>query len=130
LRPSRLVNEGTVRTKLRGTREETTMERNFEDVGHRVESESGMIFDMRKAACAVGSELQDRREQVLDYARREPETALTAAATLGLLVGLALALGSRSGSASGSAWLPQLGSRRGLFGKRTGSSWRERLGLE
>lgn len=106
------------------------MERNFEDVGHRVELESGMISDMKTAACAFGSELRDRRDQVLDYTRREPEAALTAAATFGILVGLALALSSRSSSASGNAWLPQLGSRRSRFGKRSGSSWRGLLGLE
>jgi hypothetical protein len=118
------------------------------DVGHRVEAqpESGVVSDithavtgngsdafqaaLKKAAAAVGTGIQDRRDEVIAYARREPVAALTAAAGIGFLAGLVLAIGSRSGAASG-AWFPQLSPRRRSFlGKRTGSGWREFLQLE
>jgi ElaB/YqjD/DUF883 family membrane-anchored ribosome-binding protein len=137
------------------------MERKLVDVGHRVEtqSESGLASDithaatgsedggrivgtdakgsealqaaLKKAAAAVGNGIQDRTDEVIAYARREPVAALTAAAGVGFLVGLVLAISSRSGAADGRAWLPQLNSRRRSFlGRRTGSGWREFLRLE
>jgi hypothetical protein len=135
------------------------MERKLVDVGHRVETqpESGLVFDithaapgsgevgrivgadakgsdalqaaLKKAAAAVGNGIQDRRDEVIAYARREPVAALTAAAGIGCLVGLAL--GSRAGTGGGRAWLPPLNSRRRSFlGRRTGSGWRGFLRLE
>ena len=109
------------------------MERKLDDVGHRVET--GLISDithaapgrgegvqigadakgrialqaaLKQAAAAVGAGIQDRRAQAIAYARREPETALTAAAAFGFLVGFALAMGSRGGTSGGRAWLPQV----------------------
>lgn len=112
------------------------MERKLEDVGHRVETEPrrGLISDithaapsrgkdgkiadakgrialqaaLKQAAAAVGAGIQDRRAQAIAYARREPETALTAAAAFGFLVGFALAMGSRGGTSGGRAWQPQV----------------------
>ena len=111
------------------------MERKLDDVGHRVET--GLISDiahaapaLKQAATAVGTGIQDRRDQVIAYARREPETALTAAAAFGFLVGFALAMGSRGGTGGGRAWLPQLSSRPNFRGRRRGSSWRRFLRLE
>jgi hypothetical protein len=133
------------------------MERKLVDVGHRVETglasdithaatgsgEGGGIVGtdakgsdalqaaLKKAAVAVGNGIQDRRDEVIAYARREPATALTAAAGVGFLVGLVLAIGSRPGAGDSRAWLPQLNSRRRSFlGRRTGSGWREFLRLE
>lgn len=125
------------------------MERKFVDVGHRVETEPGLVSDithaatgtgeagrtigaefgeayqaLKKAAAAVGNGMQDQTDEVIAYARREPVTALTAAASFGFLAGLALAIGSRAGTGGGRAWLPQLNSRRRSFlGRRTGSGW-------
>ena len=112
------------------------MERKLVDVGHRVETqpESGLVCDithaapgsgevgrivgadakgrdalqaaLKKAAAAVGNGIQDRRDEVIAYARREPVAAL-AAAGIGCLVGLALAIGSRAGTGGGRAWLPR-----------------------
>jgi ElaB/YqjD/DUF883 family membrane-anchored ribosome-binding protein len=132
------------------------MERKFADVGHRVETEPGLVSDithaatgtgevgrtigaefgeayqaLKKAAAAVGNGMQDQTDEVIAYARREPATALTAAAGVGFLVGLVLAIGSRPGAGDSRAWLPQLNSRRRSFlGRRTGSGWREFLRLE
>lgn len=131
------------------------MERKLVDVGHRVET--GLPSDithaasgegegvvgtdpkgsdalqaaLKKAAAAIGNRIQDRRDEVIAYARREPVTALTAAAGVGFLVGLVLAMSSRPGAGDGRAWLPQLNSRRRSFlGRRTGSGWRDFLRLE
>jgi hypothetical protein len=132
------------------------MERNLVDGGHRVETqpvsairhagtgsgEVGRIVDadakgrdalqaaLKQAAAAVGNGIQDRRDEVIAYARREPVAALTAAAGFGFLVGLALAIGSRAGTGGGKAWLPQLNSRRSFLGRRAGSGWRGFLRLE
>jgi hypothetical protein len=137
------------------------MERQFVDVGHRVETQPDPVLvsdithaatgsgevgrtvgaelakgsdalqaALTKAAAAVGNGIQDRRDQVIAYARREPVAALTAAAGFGFLVGLALAIGSRAGTGGGRAWLPQLNSRRSFLGGRTGSGWRGFLRLE
>jgi len=99
------------------------MERKFVDVGHRVgtASESGptdithansevgttvgaevakgseaVQAILKKAAAAVGTGIQERRDEVITYTRREPMTALTAAVGFGFVVGLALAIGSRT----------------------------------
>jgi hypothetical protein len=126
------------------------MERKFADVGHRVETEPGLVSDithaatgtgevgrtigaefgeayqaLKKAAAAVGNGMQDQTDEVIAYARREPVTAMTAAASFGFLVGLAaLAIGSRAGTGGGRAWLPQLNSRRSFLGRWAGSGWR------
>jgi hypothetical protein len=136
------------------------MERNLVDGRHRVETqpesglvsailhaatgsgEVGRIVDadakgraalqaaLKQAAAAVGNGIQDRRDEVIAYARREPVAALTAAAGFGVLVGLALAIRSRAGTGGGRAWLPQLNSRRSFLGRRTGSGWRGFLRLQ
>jgi hypothetical protein len=134
------------------------MERKLVETGHRVELESGRASDIthapgnpegstvgaelvkgsealqaavKKAATAIGCGIQDGRDEVIAYARREPVAALTAAAGVGVLLGLAIAMGSRSAAGSGSAWLPQLNSRRtSLFARRSGSGWRGILRLE
>ena len=136
------------------------MERMLVDGGHRFETqpESGLVCDithaapgsgavgrivgadakgrdalqaaLKKAAAAVGNGIQDRRDEAIAYARREPVAALTAAAGFGVLVGLALAIGSRAGTGGGRAWLPQLNSRRSFLGRRTGSGWRGFLRFE
>jgi ElaB/YqjD/DUF883 family membrane-anchored ribosome-binding protein len=133
------------------------MERKFHDVGHRVETEPGLISDithaapsrgeggkigadaqgrialqaaLKQTAAAVGTGIQDRRDQVIAYARREPETALTAAAAFGFLIGFVLVMGSRGGTSGGRAWLPQLNSRPNFRGRRRGSGWRGFLRLE
>ncbi len=145
--PLRLV----VQRAASGDTEEIVMERKLVDVGHRVETqpESGLISDithaatdseavgrivgaaaLKKAAAAVGNGIQDRRDEVIAYARREPAAALTAAAGFGVLVGLALAIGSRTGTGGGRSWLPQLNSRRSFLGRRPGSGWRGFLRLE
>jgi hypothetical protein len=75
-----------------GDTEEIVMERKLVDVGHRVETqlESGLISDithaatdseavgrivgaaaLKKAAAAAGNGIQDRRDEVIAYARRE-----------------------------------------------------------
>ena len=129
------------------------MERKLEDVGYLVEKqpgpglvsagrkEVGRIADadakgsdgletaLKKAAAVVRSGLQDRMDEVIGYARREPVVALTAAAVFGFLVGLALATGSRPGAGGGRAWLTQLNSGRNFLGRRTGSDWRGFLRL-
>jgi hypothetical protein len=135
------------------------MERKLDDVGHRVEAEPGcrLISDithaapsrweggqigadakgrialqaaLKQAATAVGTGIQDRRDQVIAYARREPETALTAAAAFGFLVGFALAMGSRGGTSGGRAWLRQPNLRPNFRGRWRGSGWRGFLRLE
>jgi hypothetical protein len=137
------------------------MERKFVDVGHRVEtqSDSGLPSDitrptgnagvdttvaaelakgseaiqaaLKKAAAAVGKGIQERGDEVITYARREPMTALTVAAGFGFVVGLVLAIGARAGTGDGGrAWLPRLNARRSLLGKRTGAGWRGFLRLE
>ena len=138
--------------------EETPMERKLVDVGHRVETqlEPGLASDLtrtatasgegegivtgardalqsalKKTASVVGNGIQERSDEVIAYARREPVAALTAAAGIGFLIGLVLAIGSRPGASGGRAWLPQLNSRQKSFlGRRKGSGWREFLRLE
>jgi len=84
---------------------------------------------LKQAAVAVGNGLQDRRDEVIGYVRREPMAALTAAAGFGFLVGLALAISSRAATGGGRARLPQLNSRRGFLRRGTGSGWRGFLRL-
>lgn len=124
------------------------MERKFADIGHRVETEPGLVSDIThatgEAGRTIGGEfgeayqalkkgcrrgwqrMQDQTDEVIAYARREPVTAMTAAASFGFLVGLAaLALGSRAGTGGGRTWLPQSSSRRSFLGRRrVGSGWR------
>ena len=139
-RPLRLLS--LVQRAASGDTEEIAMERMLVDGGHRVETqpESGLVCDithaapgsgavgrivgadakgrdalqaaLKKAAAAVGNGIQDRRDEAIAYARREPVAALTAAAGFGFLVGLALAIGSRAGTGGGRAWLHQLNLRR------------------
>lgn len=154
-RPLRFLR--LVQRAASGDTEEADMERKFVDVGHRVETQPGpgLVSDithaatgsgeagrtvgaelgeafqaLKKASGAVGNGIQDRRDEVIAYARREPVAALTAAAGFGFLAGLALAIGSRAGTGDGSAWLPQLKSRRSFLGRRTGSGWRGFLRLK
>jgi hypothetical protein len=139
--------------------EETTMDRKLVDVGHRVEAQEdgGLVSDvthstsgsrwnegsaraaaagggdalqaLKKAAAAVGTGVQDRTDEVVAYARREPVAALMAAAGLGFLAGVALAIAARGGDDERS-WLPQLNARRTFLARRTGSGWRGVLGLK
>src|SRR5260370_11432702 len=51
----------------------------------------------KHAAATVGNSVQDRADEVIAYTRREPATALTMAAAVGVLVGLAMAIGGFSG---------------------------------
>jgi hypothetical protein len=135
------------------------MERQLDDVGHRVETEPGcgLISDithaapgrgevgtigadakgrialqavLKKAAAAMGNGIHDRTNEVTAYARRKPVGALTAAAGVGFLAGLCLARGSRATTGGKMGWLSQLNSRRRVLGRRTGSGWRRFLGLE
>jgi hypothetical protein len=126
------------------------MERKFADAGHRVETEPGRGSDITHTARGTGEvgrtigaefgeayqalkqgcgrgwqRMQDQTDEVIAYARKEPVTAVTAAASFGFLIGLAaLAIGSRAGTGGGRAWLPQLTSRRSFLGRRAGSGWR------
>ena len=130
------------------------MERKFADIGHRLETEPGLVSDIthttEEAGRTVGGEfgeayqalkngcsrgwqrMQEQTDKVIAYARREPVSAMTAAASFGFLVGLAaLAIGSRAGTGSGRAWLPQSSSRRSLLGRRRAASgWRGLLRLK
>lgn len=130
------------------------MERKFANVGPHVEPDPGLVPNITHAAtdtelhtndpsdlfgeasralkkgCGRGWErVQKQTDEVISYARKEPVTAMTAAASVGFLVGLAvLAIGSRASSGGGRAWLPQLNSRRSFLGRRAGSGWRGLLG--
>jgi hypothetical protein len=129
------------------------MGRGFADVGHRVD-ELGLASDITHAVTGTGEagrtiaaefgeaygtfmrgcgrgwqRMQDQTDEVIGYARREPVTAMTAAAGVGFLVGLAaLAIGSRASTGGGRAWLPRLNSRRSFLARRAGSGWRGLLG--
>ncbi|HSE45858.1 MAG TPA: hypothetical protein VLA89_11095 [Gemmatimonadales bacterium] len=85
---------------------------------------------LKKAAAVVGNGLQERREEVITYARREPLAALAAAAGFGFVIGLTLAIGLRAGAGGERAWLPQTNSRQSFLGRRTGAGWRGFLRLE
>jgi hypothetical protein len=123
------------------------MERKFADIGHRLETEPGLVSDIThttgeagrtvggfgeayqalKKGCSRGwQRMQAQTDEAIAYARREPVTAMTAAASFGFLVGLAaLALGSRPGNGGGRTWLPRSTSRGSFFGRRRGASgWR------
>ena len=75
---------------------------------------------VKKAAAAMSNGIQEGREEVITYARREPLAALAAAAGLGFVIGLALAIGSRGSSGGEKAWLPQTNLS---LGKRTRTGW-------
>ena len=130
------------------------MESKFANAGHRVEPDRGLVPDIARAATGTGEvgrtigaefgeayralirgcgsgwqRMQNQTDELIGYARKEPVTAMTAAASVGFLVGLAaLAIGSRATTGGGRAWLPQLNSRRSFLGKRAGSGWRGLLG--
>jgi hypothetical protein len=129
------------------------MEEKFANVGHRVEPDHGLglVPDLAPSATGTGrtigaefgeayralmkgcgrgwQRMQNQTDEVIGYARKEPVTAMTAAASVGFLVGLAaLAIGSRASTGGGRAWLPQLNSRRSFLGRRAGSGWRGLLG--
>ena len=76
---------------------------------------------LKKAAAAMSNGIQEGREEVIAYARREPMAALAAAAGLGFVIGLALAIGSRANAGGERAWLPQTNLS---LGTRTGTGWR------
>ena len=125
------------------------MGREFADVGHRVD-ELGLGSDINRAVTGTGEvgrtlgaefgeayralvrgcgrswqRMQNRTDDVIGYARKEPVTAIAAAASVGFLVGLAaLAIGSRPSTGRGRAWLPQLKSGRSFLSSRAGSGWR------
>jgi hypothetical protein len=129
------------------------MGREFADVGHRVD-ERGLVSDITRTVTGTGEvgrtmgaefgqayralvrgcgrgwqRMQNQTDEVIGYARKEPVTAMTAAASVGFLVGLAaLAIGSRARTGRGRAWLPQLKSRRSFLSRRAGSGWRGLLG--
>lgn len=122
------------------------------DMGHRAgtQPESGSVCDItrpagrggieqgsapfqgavRKAAVAIGDGIQHRRDEVIAYARREPVSALTAAAGVGLLLGLGVAIGSRAATGAKGSWLPRLNSRRSFLARPAGQAWRRLLHLE
>jgi hypothetical protein len=113
------------------------MERTFVDMGHRAGThpDSGSVCDItrpagrggdlekgrellqgavKRAAFAIGDGIQHRTDEVIAYTRRQPVSALTAAAGVGLIVGLGVAMGRR----------PRPSSRLGFFGRPTQQSWR------
>lgn len=112
------------------------MDRKFVDVGHRVETEPGLVSDITHAVTGTGEvgrtvraelgeacgrgwqRMLDETDEVIAHARREPLIAMTAAASFGFLLGLAaMAIGSRGDTGGGRAW-------RSFLGRRTGSGWR------
>jgi len=123
------------------------MDRTFVDVGRRVETSTGsdQVADITRplgtvgaelvksrealqgalsqAACAIGNGIKDRTDGVIAYTRREPVSALTAAAGLGLFVGLCVAIGSR-GTARGTGDFPL-----SFLGRRAAPGWRRLLRL-
>jgi hypothetical protein len=126
-----------------------TMERKLVDVGHRVETEPGVVSDITHAVAGTGEvgrtmgaefgeayqalkngcgrgwqRVQNQTDEVIAHARKEPVIAMTAAASFGFLLGLAaMAISSRGGTGGGRSWLPELHSRRSFLGRRTGSGW-------
>lgn len=134
------------------------MERKLVDVGHRVEQEPRLLSDithvatdsgevrriiaadarggealhaaLKTAVATIGHGIQDRRNEVIAYTRREPGSALTAAVGVGFLVGLSLAIGSRAGTGGTGAWRSWLDARRSFLGRRTRSGWRGFLRME
>ncbi|HSE05749.1 MAG TPA: hypothetical protein VLK35_16490 [Methylomirabilota bacterium] len=134
------------------------MERTFGDVGQRVETQPelgqsmsrqvGRTVDavgsiggelarggealqsaLKKGAVAIGNGIQDGRDEVIAYTRRQPVGALTAAAGVGFVVGLCLAVSSRAVSSGRSGWLPRSTSRRSYLGRPAAHGWRSFLGL-
>jgi hypothetical protein len=134
------------------------MERTFGEVGQRVETQPerdqsmsrpvGRTVDavgsiggelarggealqcaLRKGAVAIGNGLQDGRDEVIAYTRRQPVGALTAAAGVGFVVGLFLAVVARAGSGGPRGWLPRTTSRRSYLARPAALGWRSLLGL-
>jgi len=108
------------------------MDRTFVDVGHRVETSPGsdQVVDINRqagssrevgaelarsredlqgalsqAAGAIGHGIKDGKDGVIAYVRREPVTALTAAAGVGMLLGVCVAIGSRGAAGGNGDWL-------------------------
>lgn len=100
------------------------------EVGRTIIAEFGEASRTLMKGCGRGwQRMQDQTDEVIGYARREPVTAMTAAASVGFLIGLAvLAIGSRASTGGRSAWLPQLNSGRSFLGRRAGLGWRGLLG--
>ena len=73
----------------------------------------------RHAAATVGNGVQDRADEVIAYTRREPATALTMAAAVGVLVGLAMAIGGFSGK----GWLAPRNRKQNVMARLTGLRW-------
>lgn len=118
------------------------MERTFVDTGHRLgtQPESGSVCDItrpagrggdlekghelfqravKRAAVAISDGIQHRTAEAIAYTRRQPVSALTAAAGVGLIVGLGVAMG----------WRPRPSSRLSFFGRPAPQSWRTRFRL-
>ena len=113
------------------------MERTFVDTGYRAGArpESGSVCDItrragrggdldkgrelfrdavKRTAFAIGGGIQHRADEAIAYTRRQPVSALTAAAGVGLLVGIGVAMG----------WRPRPSSRLSVFGRPAPQSWR------
>jgi len=73
----------------------------------------------RHAAATVGNSVQNRADEVIAYTRREPATALTMAAAVGVLVGLAMAIGGFSGK----GWLAPRNRKQNVMARLTGLRW-------
>jgi len=73
----------------------------------------------KHAAATVGNSVQDRADEVIAYTRREPATALTMAAAVGVLVGLAMAIGGFSGK----GWLAPRNRKQNVMARLTGLRW-------
>ena len=135
------------------------MERTFGEVGRRVETQPelgqsmsrpvGRTVDavgsiggelarggealqsaLKKGAAAIGNGIQDGRDEVMAYTRRQPVGALTAAAGVGFVVGLCLAVSSRAGSGGQRGWLPRSTSRRSYLGRPAAYGWWRFLRLQ
>jgi hypothetical protein len=120
------------------------MERTFVDVGSRVgtsptgggrdgvgtigaelaKSREALQGALNQAAWAIGNGIKDRADGVVAYARREPVSALSAAAGVGMLVGLGVAIASRGVSGRPGDWLSL-----SVLGRRAVPGWRRFLRL-
>ena len=60
---------------------------------------------LSQAAGAIGHGIKDGTDGVIAYVRKEPVTALTAAAGIGMLLGVCLAIGSRGAAGGNGDWL-------------------------
>jgi len=121
------------------------MERTFVDVGNRVgtsstggsgdgvgtigaelaRSREALQGALNQAACAIGDGIKRRADGVIAYTRREPVSALSAAAGVGMLVALGVAIASRGVSGRQGDWLSL-----SVLGRRAVPGWRRFLRLE